>query len=247
MKETCIELAPLLTQLAEQPDATGLEPRVADHLARCPSCKRMLSLQRDVHGLLRARAGALQAQAPGTLRARLADDVAASGRSWHWARMPIAATALLVLFGTGMYGLTSASSSVLAAQLTLDHLKCVRLASYDAVRAPGTAVDDQDPHDATVPRIPPLPAHRASLIGKRRCLYGHGPVAHLIYDVGGQPVSVFVMPRREVTPGAAPIHHEVFGQRADVWSSGDRSYAVVGDVPATVLSAIVEDFRSSAN
>lgn len=91
-----------------------------------------------------------------------------------------------------------------------------------------------------------LPAHRASLVGKRRCLYGHGPVSHLIYDVGGQPVSVFVMPRREFTPGAAPIHHEVFGQSADVWSHGDRSYAVVGDVPPQVLATIVDDFRSSA-
>ena len=44
----------------------------------------------------------------------------------------------------------------------------------------------------------PAPAPRADvhLVAVRRCLYGEGVVAHVLYRVEGEPVSLFVMPGR---------------------------------------------------
>ena len=79
----------------------------------------------------------------------------------------------------------------------------------------------------------------------RRCLYGHGHLAHLLYEVDGTVVSLFVMPRAERTATAVPAAHGVFGQRARVWADGDQTFAMVGDVPAERLARLAEQFRAA--
>lgn len=247
MKDTCLELAPVLTRLAEDSDPAAIEPRVAAHLAACGACQRSFSLQRDMHGLLRARAESLQERAPEAFRARLASQVETRVPRRNWARMPVAATVLLAVLGAMTYGMTSASSTVLAAQLSLDHIKCIRLVSHGTALNPIQALKEWAQRYEWTPRVPAPPtARRASLVGVRRCLYGHGHLAHLIYEMDGHAVSVFVMPRSEYPAAAAPAHHEVFGQSADLWSNGEQSFAIVGDVPPQMLAAIVEDFRKAS-
>jgi anti-sigma factor RsiW len=249
MKDTCLEIAPLLAALAEDHDPVAADPAVARHLAECGACQRSLRLQREMHGLLRARASSLQERAPDALRARLAGQVeAARPAAPRFApfRMPVAATLLLALLGVGAYGLTGASSTVLAAQLTLDHLKCVRLVAPGTVVNPVQAVKEWTQRYEWTPRVPTPPAARkASLVGVRRCLYGHGHLAHLLYEVDGHTVSMFVMPRSEYPAGATPARHDFLGHHAEVWASGEQSFAVVGDVPAETLASMAAEFRAA--
>ena len=64
---------------------------------------------------------------------------------WAPLRLPVAATALIAVLGVVVYGLTSASSTVLAAQLALDHLKCVRLVSPGDDCESGAGGEGMDP------------------------------------------------------------------------------------------------------
>ena len=79
----------------------------------------------------------------------------------------------------------------------------------------------------------------------RRCLYGHGHLAHLLYDVDGHTVSLFVMPRSDYPAGIAPARHDFLGQHAEVWASGDQSFAIVGDVAPATLATLAAEFRAA--
>jgi len=251
MTDTCHDIAPLLATLADDhADPTRLQ-QIHGHLATCPRCQERLHQQQAVHRLLRARATTLQGQAPDALRARLAERVASRagrGRSWGWApsRLPIAATFLLAFLGVLSYGLTSTSSTVLAAQLTLDHLKCVNLTGAGhPVDGAQAERDWTDRYDWT-PQIPAAPATgQASLIAVRRCLYGHGHLAHLLYRIDGRVVSLFVMPRPDYPAAAAPATHVLFGQQARVWADADHTFALVGDVSPARLAGLAEEFRTA--
>ncbi|WP_239489206.1 hypothetical protein [Luteitalea sp. TBR-22] len=248
MKDSCTEIAPLLTELAEAPEGQPLAPAVAAHLAACGACQRSLRTQREMHALLRARAATLVGRAPDALRARIAATRPARPAVRRWAplRMPVAATVLLALLGVLGYGLTSASSTVLAAQLALDHLKCVRLVSPETTMNPVQAMKEWAQQYGWSPKVPAPPATRkASLVGVRRCLYGHGHLAHLLYEVEGHTVSVFVMPRSEYPVGAETVAHDFLGQHAEVWAEGDQSFAVVGDLAPDTLSRLAREFRDA--
>jgi anti-sigma factor RsiW len=244
----CHHIAPQLAELAEDLGrAPG--PDVAQHLAGCEACQRSLELQREMHGLLRARAATLQPRAPEALRARIATQLGPSRpavRRWMPLRMPVAATLVLSLLGVGIYGMTSASSAVLAAQLALDHLKCVKLVPGDGAINPVQAAREWSERYQWTPKVPAAPkAHKGSLVGVRRCLYGHGHLAHLLYEVDGRVVSLFVMPRSEYPAGEAPATHDFLGQHAEVWASGDHSFAVVGDLAPETLGRLAAEFRAA--
>jgi len=252
MTDTCHDIAPLLATLADdQADPTRLQ-QIHGHLATCSRCQASLHQQQAVHRLLRARATTLQGQAPGTLRARLAEQVASRashpGRSRRWAlaRLPVAATFLLAFLGVLSYGLTSTSSTVLAAQLTLDHFKCVSLTGAGhRVDVAQAERDWTDKYDWT-PRMPAAPAAgRGSLIAVRRCLYGHGHLAHLLYRIDGHVVSLFVMPRHDHPASAAAATHALFGQQARVWADADQTFALVGDVTPAALAGLAEELRAA--
>jgi anti-sigma factor RsiW len=248
--DICRDITPHLAALDEAPEAQVTDPRIAGHLAECPACQRTLQLQREVHGLLRARSSGLQARAPETLRTRLAGHVqavaAGSRRKALW-RLPVAASVLLGVLGAGTYGLTSASPAVLAAQLTLDHLKCVRLVSPGTPINGRLAMAEWARRYEWTPRLPATSSPRASLVGVRRCLYGHGHLAHLLYEVDGRTVSVFVMPRRDYPAGDPPVRHEFLGQHAEVWGRGAESFAVIGDGSPESLASMAEAVRSASN
>lgn len=243
----CRDIAPWLATLAD--DGTSPEPEVAAHLERCPACQRSLRVQREMHSLLRGRASTLQVRAPEAFRARLAEQIqprARSARRWLPLRMPVAATLVLTLMGTLLYGLTSSSATVLAAQLALDHLKCVKLVTTGTVVNPVQAARDWAQHYHWTPKMPAAPKGRkASLMTVRRCLLGHGHLAHLMYEVDGTVVSLFVMPREDAPASAEPTEHAFLGQQAQLWSSGDQSFALVGDVEPAQLERLAEEFRAA--
>jgi len=57
----------------------------------------------------------------------------------------------------------------------------------------------------------------------RRCLYGDGRAAHLMYRLDGEPVSLFVVPG--VSRPAAEL--SLSGHEQVVWTQGDRTYMLV--------------------
>lgn len=244
----CQQIAPLLAALADE-HGMPPEPPVARHLESCDRCQRLLALQREMHDLIRSRAAALQGCAPDAFRAQVAAQLAGEppyARRWSPLHMPVAATMLLTAMGVFIYGVTSASSRLLAAQLALDHLKCVQLVGNGTVINPTKAARDWAQQYHWTPRVPPASQVRgASLVGVRRCLYGHGHLAHLLYEVDGHVVSLFVMPRSERPPGGAPATVDVLGHRATVWASTGQTFAVIGDVSADVLATLANEFRAS--
>jgi anti-sigma factor RsiW len=251
MKDICREIAPHLAALDQDPDQPVADPRLAQHLAECGACQRSLKLQRAMHGLLRARSDELQARAPEELRVRCAGHMQASWaarRRWALWRLPLAASALIGMAGVATYGLTSLSPGVLAAQLTVDHIKCARLVSPGARPDASQAIAEwARRYEWTPPMLSLASSHRASLVAVRRCLYGHGHLAHLLYDVDGRTVSVFVMPRREYPDDVPPAHHAFLGQRAQVWGRGAQAFAVVGDVPDATLASMAEALRAAVD
>ena len=61
------------------------------------------------------------------------------------------------------------------------------------------------------------------LVGARRCLYGEGPVAHLMYRDQGRPVSIFMLPGSTRSEELV----DVLGHEAAIWSSGDRTFVLI--------------------
>ena len=93
----------------------------------------------------------------------------------------------------------------------------------------------------TVP--PSLPAEHLQLLAVRRCLYGDGRAAHVMYRLNGEPVSLFVLPG--LTRPAAEL--SLFGHDEVVWTQGDRTYMLVARGGAgNDLARVASYLRSEA-
>ena len=57
----------------------------------------------------------------------------------------------------------------------------------------------------------------------RRCLYGDGRAAHILYAVAGEPVSLFILPGLERTTATL----SVLAQDEVVWTQQGRTYVLV--------------------
>ena len=111
------------------------------------------------------------------------------------ASLSIAAALCLVMGGVLMYGLTGLSPTVLAAQLTLDHLDvfCRRHVRRRAVDA--RASEERYARDyGSRCSLPRLSIAGLQLVGLRRCYCGEGAAAHAMYRLNGRPVSLYVIP-----------------------------------------------------
>jgi len=245
----CERIEPLLAPWADGSLAADETPAVEAHLRACAACQELASTGREVHELLRARADRLREQAPAALRERLA---ARRGRSAGQARrlgllarwVPASAAAAVLLAIVSVVAVGSLGSGrVLAAQLTLDHLKCLLIAdtghAADATRLAETWARDR----GWSIRVPPSSTEaRVTLAAMRRCLYGDGEMAHLIYERDGQPVSLFILPRpREAAPVLAIMGHETI-----TWAGDGRTYAVVGKLSREELSLVAAYLRPLA-
>lgn len=73
-----------------------------------------------------------------------------------------------------------------------------------------------------------MEAEGLRLVAVRRCLFGDGRAAHLLYRLNGEPVSLFVIPglARPATELRLMGHDEV------VWTQGDRTYMLVSRTAA---------------
>jgi len=228
--------------------------RVAQHLASCPACRQAMQVQVTARAVLRTRAAQLSVVAPPGLRTRIIASAraerpeAAAILSWRGRLSAFSAAAILVL-GLGAVLLpvvTGRSTVLLAAQMALDHLKCFTI-DGDGDGTPITKAEAE----ATLKReygwTISVPASAEveglQLLAVRRCLYGDGMAAHLLYRAHGQPVSLFIMPGL-VRPAA---ELRVLGHDEVVWTQGDRTYMLVAGAGTTAgLARVASYLRNEA-
>ena len=235
-------------QLASYVDgaANGNAAAIAAHLATCDACRQLAHAQSVARTVLKARAAQLSPIAPPGLRTRIIANTANQPQepilAWTGRLTAFAAAAMFVLtLGAVLLPVaTLRSTTLLAAQLALDHLKCFTIEG-DADGAPiakqqAEATLKQD-FDLIVKVPASLAAEKLELMAVRRCLYGDGRAAHLMYRLDGEPVSLFIVPG--MSRPAAEL--SLFGHEQVVWTQGDRTYMLVarggaGDGLARVAS-----------
>ncbi len=261
----CEDLEPLLTPYVDGEATAEQCVAVEAHLADCPSCRQSADAEAGARHLLVTRRIELREPAPPALHeacARLARTASsatssstarASSRSsspstpslsrrWMW--LPLAATVLLVVGGVFGYGLWSDRGVALAAQLAMDHMRCVRLVAEDG--SPPPTVDAARAWLAREGWTTPLPASSTTedleFVAMRLCRTTEGETAHAIYRHHGRLISLFILPRR----GYVRRTMDVQGRQAVMWSEGSYTYAVIGETSPDSLARVVAYFQRAA-
>jgi anti-sigma factor RsiW len=226
----CRQMDALLPPYVDGQGGDVERARVDAHLARCAACRADVEAQRRVRRLLADRRDVLRGEAPPGLAAELrrhaiAGEPARLGAWGRWTALAAAAALVLAVTGAFAWG-TGRSSALLAAQLTLDHIKCF-LVDGDDHDAPLTAAAAEARMEAgfgwSVPIPPPAARPDVHLVAVRRCLYGEGMIAHVLYRVAGAPVSLFVVPGKQ----ADAVDLSLFGRHAEVVSRPGATYVLV--------------------
>jgi anti-sigma factor RsiW len=252
--DSCGDIDPLMTRVADEEATAAERGRVDGHVRECAPCQRQIHAEREARQLVRERAGTLVGHAPLGLSARCA---AARAQAAPASRRPLpllsragwpmalAATLVLAVAGSAFYGLVVNPSKAVAAQLTLDHLKCFTLFEEPAGLAPAEVQAELKARhgiDLALPTGQEAPG--LTLVGGRRCLYLDGSVAHLLYRKGAVQVSLFVLPT-----GAklSQTDLEVLGHSAVAFTRGGRTWVALARVPRAEMKAIASAFGAVAN
>lgn len=246
----CTSIDPLVTPYVDGELSTSDRTRVDEHVRRCAPCYSRIAAEGAVRDLMRARRSGLSMErASESLRSycngltgrsgdaagRTGDAVplttartgAAGWLPTRWTVGPLALAAALVLVVAGAFlsQATHYSSRLLAAELAADHVKCFTansiLGTHDAPAAVESSMLSAFGWQLHLPKQ--LDASGYELVGARRCLYGEGKVAHLMYRDEGRPVSIFMLPQSM----RAEELVEVLGHEAAIWSSGDRTFVLI--------------------
>jgi len=234
----------MLTPVVDGEARAAERAAVEQHVGRCPSCASLLEEERAARDLVRARRAALAVAAPSGLRARCTPSPRRVRRpiAWRWVPLSLAASLLIAVGGAFVYSVNH-PVEVLAAELAVDHMKCFKL--QDTSAAPDAAELARTwrrERGWTIPVVTGIPEDGIHLVGLRRCLTSEGQMAHLLYMAGDKPLSVYVW-RQVVAP---PGDLEVMGQRAVIWASNGRTFAVVGAQPSAVIGEMCEHVRHAA-
>jgi hypothetical protein len=98
-------------------------------------------------------------------------------------------------------------------------------------------------YDFTVTVPPSSSSEHLELMAVRRCLYGDGRAAHLMYRLDGEPVSLFVIPGMSRPADELSL----FGHQQVVWTAGDRTYMLVArGGPGGRLARVASYLRTEA-
>jgi anti-sigma factor RsiW len=245
----CSELDALVTACVDGVAAPEDRRKVDAHLEKCAPCRQRADAEGAVRILVRARARTLRADAPPGLsercRALSTSGLAATDARTSWrpaiARLPLAAGVLFAI-AAAIYALTASSTTTLAAQLTLDHVKCFTLTGNPnaPVQADGVEGQLRERYGWTVDVPGDSEANHLRLIGGRRCLYGEGTIAHVLYRHNGAPLSLFVLPDKVSTAEIV----EVMGHAAIIWSQNGRTFVLLGSEPRPEMEKIARYVRA---
>jgi anti-sigma factor RsiW len=226
---------------------------VEAHLEHCAACREALAVQTTMRQALATHGRSTAPVAPPGLAtriaARLAEEQApqrAAGWGFRLSAFAAAALVVLAISAVALPVVTGRSTVVLAAQLALDHLKCFTIEPHDhgeSVTVAEAEAELKREYGWDLPVPATAGAEDGRLVAVRRCLYGDGRAAHLLYTVGGQPVSLFILP--DVQRPAAEL--SLLGQDEVIWSHAGRTYMLVGaSGTGDRLQAMASTLRNSA-
>jgi len=231
----CEHLQPLLAACADGAASEADRALVTTHVQTCAACAHALQVQQLMHQAMARRGRATADVAPPGLRTRIAANLAAERSpvidvGWRTRLSAFAAAAVVVLAlgAVALPVITGRSTVVLAAQLALDHLKCFTIDGHDhgevlsVAEAEAELLNDYG-WQLSVP--PSAGSDQGRLLAVRRCLYGDGRAAHLLYRVDGEPVSLFILPGLE-----RPVDQlSLLGHDEVVWNANGRTFMLVGN------------------
>jgi anti-sigma factor RsiW len=241
MKLSCEQVRALLAPWVDGDISAADRAGMDAHLGGCQPCARRAAGERAAREVLqRSRPALLADKAPDALLARLRAEAHAAARppaALAWRRLPIAIAATLVLAFSGLtlHVATGRSTTLLAAQLAVDHVKC-HLTEPDRGRANASEVQHRlaELYGFHM-RVPASsPDQRLRLIGARRCLTGEGTNAHILYRLDDRPVSLYVVPNEARTDAMV----DVLGRQAVLWSRDNDTYVLVADKGTADLGRI---------
>jgi anti-sigma factor (TIGR02949 family) len=238
---SCKEIDSLVTPYVDG-EITAAERAMVDaHLSVCPPCRQRAEAEANARQALRTRG--CQPCAPEQLRNRCRKATTPLGRltcTYSPASLSMFAAVVIMTGGVSVYGLTRLSPTVLAAQLTLDHLKCFAV-HESSVPVDAQITEDQFARDygwrLHVPTAPA--ADGLQLVGVRRCFCGEGPAVHVMYRLAGEPISLYVLPH--VTRPSATA--DVFGRDALIWSDRDTTFVLLGKETPDVMRQLAADLN----
>jgi anti-sigma factor RsiW len=246
MKFSCERVRSLLAPWVDGDIGAADRGGMDAHLGVCSPCARRAAGERAARDVLqRTRPALLADKAPDALRARVRAAAHGSQRRWAapaWRRLPVAIAATLVIAFSGLtlHVATGRSTTLLAAQLAADHVKC-HFTEQDRAGVQATEVQHRLAElygfQARVPES--SPDERLRLIGARRCLTGRGTNAHILYRADNRPVSLYVVPNEARTEAAV----DVLGRHAILWSRDNDTYVLVGNKGTADLERIARYMR----
>ena len=151
----------------------------------------------------------------------------------------MAATLVLAFSGLTLHVATGRSTTLLAAQLAADHVKCHLTQPRSRDASAPTEVQHRlaERYGFHARCRQARPNERLRLVGARRCLTGEGTNAHILYRLDGRPVSLYLVPNE--TRAAASLH--VLGRNAVVWSRDNGTYVLVADSGTRATSGALRD------
>jgi len=248
----CRSLEPLVTAWIDGAATDQESQAVEAHFKVCPTCRRRAETEGSMRELIRTRAPeAFRPGAPPHLKERcraLCSTNAAEavpGRLRALRAFPIrfsmAAALVVSLVGALLYFVTASSTTTLAAQLTLDHVKCFVLTGDPTAPVKPDIVEAQlrERYGWTIDVPGDSEANQLRLIGGRRCLYGEGTVAHILYRHNGAPLSLFMLPDKVESSEIV----DVMGHEAIIWAQNHRTFVLLGSEPRQEMEKIAGYIR----
>lgn len=227
----CTDIDRLVTPYVDGEASAAERDEVDRHIRRCAACDQRVAAERAARRVLRTHASALTAEtAPDALRTRLAT-LAADSRPprahevRRWLLRSGVAAALVLGCGLWLTAVvTRQSTTVLAAQLAADHVKCFLTNHDDGILEPQRVAGYLRERFGFAARVPASDAGIGlRLVGARRCITGEGTNAHMLYTWRGQPVSLYMLPG----VGHDGQAHAALGQTAEMWSGHNGTYVLV--------------------
>jgi anti-sigma factor RsiW len=257
----CKQIDPFVTPYVDGELADTDRQRIDHHLGKCPPCHSRIAAERAVRDAIQSRRGEIaRSCAPASLRvacARLAGVKArATADGWTdaqtvrrapWATrlapFALAASLALIVGGAFVYRITDSSATVLAAELTADHVKCFAMNAMLGTHQAPTAVESaMFAGFGWQMHLPENPAQLGlELVGSRPCLYGEGKIAHMMYRHQGNPVSLFMLPKSTRAEEVV----EVLGHEAKIWCVGNRTLVLIAREPRRQVEQLAAFMQAS--
>jgi anti-sigma factor RsiW len=242
---SCRDIEPLMTAYVDG-EASGAErSAVSDHLRECGRCRAQAADEEAGRHIMRERATACRVEAPAGLRARCMPP-APRPRAIGWLvvrPVPVWATVVVVCaLAIGALFAAGRATTVFAAELAVDHVKCFTLFGRASTPGDPAAIGKRlkAAYGWTLAVPGPSETLGLRLVGGRRCLSTDGSVAHILYRHGDRALSLFVVP----SDTRAPRDLAVVGYEAIIWSHAGNTYVVLARESHAELARVAAYMRS---